>query len=264
MPAEDPAEIQGIFIPHDGPDLRDIIIRSLQEHLRVCDASGHNILHGRGVGILPEMADKPAHAHSPGRRVILDADVCIVMIIKIQDRLRHLPVHIFIPRRILRGQAAVDLNQELPEQNREKLLIMPLAALQLQYHLLKNPGIFQRRPGLNNPHIIRNPIRAQDIPDIASRKMNPIDLGLIHPVIHISLRLPWPVDHHLPGCDNGGLFLFIKIEIRLAGYNIQKLEIQAASGAVRGETGARVKMVGPAASYDQGFGFVFEIDEGVV
>ena len=112
---KDTAEIQRIVISDDPADLRHVIVGCLEQDLRVGDAYGDNVLHWRSVGILPEAADKPAHAHAPRCGIRLDVDLCVVVVVEILYRSLHLCVQIDVPAPAVGGQLAVDGDEELPQ-----------------------------------------------------------------------------------------------------------------------------------------------------
>lgn len=83
MLVEYTAEVQGVFIADNPADFGYRIFGGFQQHLRICDADGDDILHGGGAGVTFEVADKPAYAHAAGCRIVLNVDVRIIIIIKI-------------------------------------------------------------------------------------------------------------------------------------------------------------------------------------
>lgn len=124
------AEIERVVVSDNVSDLSHVVIRRLEEHLRVGDAYGHDVLHGRCVGALFEIPDKPAHAHAPRRGVLFDIDFRVVMVVKILYGRFHLRVQIDILDSFFRGDLAVDRDEKLPQQQCQHLLVVGLAALQ--------------------------------------------------------------------------------------------------------------------------------------
>lgn len=111
-------------------------------------------------------------------------------------------------------------------------------------------------------HIIGNAIFPENIFDIVSRKMNPVDFRMINAVVIITLFLFGAVQHHISCGDD--LLHAMKVEMCLAGGDIQELVVYAATGTVRGELGPGQEMVGAATSYEKRVGLVLEIQSFVM
>ena len=83
MLMEQPAEIQRILISNDPCNLIDGVSGCLKQHLSIGNAYGCNKLHGCLAGVLFEIADKPAHAHSSGRGIFFYIYIAIIIRVEI-------------------------------------------------------------------------------------------------------------------------------------------------------------------------------------
>ena len=63
------AEIKGIVIADKISDFCNTVVCCFQKHLGIGHTAFYKILHGCGMGILPEAANEPADAHTPGSSV---------------------------------------------------------------------------------------------------------------------------------------------------------------------------------------------------
>ena len=111
MLMKQPAEIQRVIISDDMSDFGYRIGGSFQQHLRVGDTDGNNILHGRHSGILLEVPYKPADAHASGGSIFFDAYVGVIIVIKILCSDIHFRIEIFVAQFFFAGDPPVNRNQ---------------------------------------------------------------------------------------------------------------------------------------------------------
>ena len=261
---EDPAEIQRIFIAYDTPDLGHRIGSCFQQNLCLCDTDGKDVLHGCKPGVFLKIPDEPADAHPTGFGVFPDADLGIVMVVKVLGRLVHFILKIFIFQDALLRHLPVDQNQEVTEQKRQHFFIVGPAALEFGDHSLEDPFIFQGSSGIDYAHVIPDAVASQNIRHVAASEMDPVHLGSVRGIIFIFLKFFWTVDHHISGSHNGFIFLMVKVEMHGSGGNIENLKVQPPAGTVGGQPGMRQKAVSPAAPDDQRSALVFKIQMRIV
>ena len=91
---EQPAEIQGIVVPHDGSHLRHIVIQGAQQTLGIFNAHGDDVLHGGHAGILFETADKPGSASVHAGGILVNDNVRVVTLAEMADSRFHLILYI--------------------------------------------------------------------------------------------------------------------------------------------------------------------------
>ena len=65
-----PSPSGGIIVPHNISNLRYVVRGSFQKHLRVCNAHGNKILHGRGIG-----RNRRKHGDLPSERA---PEICLL------------------------------------------------------------------------------------------------------------------------------------------------------------------------------------------
>lgn len=86
---KDPAEIEGIIISNDGRDFSNVIIRGFQQGYGVADSDVQDVLHGRDLGNLLEIAHEPADAHASGLGKIFNGNGFVVVLAEITAGMFH-------------------------------------------------------------------------------------------------------------------------------------------------------------------------------
>ena len=148
--SEHSAEIHRILIPYSPGDLRNRVFRCLQEDLRIVDPQIQNILHGRRAKVFPETCAEPAHAHISCHRILLDADVLIVVFLEITPRIVHFRSDKPGRFRQVLIHSSIHDNKQFTQDICETFLITELTFLQLIPHLFKKVLILIRNPCMNN------------------------------------------------------------------------------------------------------------------
>ena len=87
---------------------------SFQQHLCIGDTDGNDILHGRHLGIPLKVSYEPADAHASGNGIFFNADIRIIIIVKILSSDVHLGIEIFVAQISFFGNFSVNCNQQLP------------------------------------------------------------------------------------------------------------------------------------------------------
>ena len=125
-----PAEIQWVLIPYDFGNFLDVVGRPLQQALGVDHAQGEDVL-GRGhTCVLFEIVYKPVGADVQGFRIIVYADLCVIVLIEVSRRAFNLLLDIaggFFLFMLL----TIHQQQNIIEQRCDIILVPIAAQLQL-------------------------------------------------------------------------------------------------------------------------------------
>ena len=124
-PAEKTAEVHGIIIADDRRNVGDRIIRGLQKGLRIADPGLKDVLHGRCACGISKAPGEPARRHAAGSRVLLDADILIIMLLEVLPGAGHLVLDEAGDPWDAFCHPPVDGQQQFAEEADQHLLVTP-------------------------------------------------------------------------------------------------------------------------------------------
>ena len=205
---ENPAEIQGIVVPHHRADLLDRIVGAFQQHPRPVEADGGDILHRRHPHCQPETANEPAYTDMLVFCVFLNGNGFGKVFVEIMDRLLDFFWNPHAVRSAFQGMAA-DRHQKLPEQKNQQFFVAGTAKLQFLDHLEKKLVVFRQDSSVQDSFPVKTCL-AQKVRNLFSGKMHPADFCFAGSRVFVILWLAGSINDERAGRSRKGTAAFLK------------------------------------------------------
>ena len=259
--AEKAAEIHGIVIADDGRDVGDRIIRGLQEGLRVADPGLKDVLHGRCARGISKAPGEPARRHAAGSRVLLDADILIIMLLKVLPCTGHLVLDETGDPRDAFCHPPVDGQQQFAEEADQHFLVTPGALHKLVPHPSEQILVIPGDARVKDVTVQRNLKVLENTADLPPCKVDKPHLGPVFAQVVVFLLLLWLIQHHVAGGHND--FISVEEEMSLSGCDINDLPVDPAFRPPGREQGPGVQLIGTCAQDPQGHFLLFKGHSGM-
>ena len=224
--AEKAAEVHGIVIADNRRYVADRIIRGLQKGLRVPDPGLEDVLHGRCARSISKAPGEPACGHAAGSRVLLDADIFIIMLLEVLSGTGHLVLDEAGDSGDTFCHPPVDGQQQFAEEADQHFLITPRAFHKLVPHPSEQILVVAGDARMKDITVQRNLKVLEDAADFPPCKVDKPHLGPVFAQIVVFLLLLRLIQHHVAGWYYD--FLPVEEEMSLSGCYINDLPVDPA------------------------------------